>query len=60
MHNNNMVIMAVCHLPDYSGFIHSCKSFRKLTVAAGQILLVSKIDVGKKVSLVIAINQHEE
>lgn len=49
--------MVVCHLPDYLGFIHLV---RELSLAAGQILLVSKMDVGEKVWIVIAIKQREE
>lgn len=59
--NNNMVIMAVYDLPDYSGFIHSFTRFScKLSTALGQILLVSKMDVGKSIWIVIVINQHEQ
>lgn len=56
-----MMIMAVCDLPDYSGFIHSyIRSCCKLSTASGLILLVSKMNVGKRLCVVIVIKQHEQ
>lgn len=51
-----MMKMAVCDLPDYSGFIHLyIQSCCKLSTALGQKILVSKMDVGKRLWIIIVI-----